>query len=105
MRLYLTGAGPRIRKAPENRDAWPVVPELTIEVVSRYDFAQELDVKIKEYFLSGVELVWVVYPKADKVVVYESVTAVKVIGKNEMLDGGEVLPGFQLSLKELFLEG
>lgn len=93
------------RRTSDEGNAWPVVPELAIEVVSPYDLAEDLDEKIREYFLAGVKLVWVVYPKADKIVVLESTTAIKVVHKHDLLDGGAVLPGFQLPLKELFLEG
>ena len=58
--------------------------------------------KIHEYFQAGVELVWVIYPEAREVYIYESPVNVRVLTRADVLDGGAVLPGFQLPLGELF---
>jgi len=92
------------RKCPYDEDAWPVVPELAIEVVSPWDLAVDLHQKIAEYFQAGVQLVWVVYPKAETVVVFESPDTSRELKRTEILDGGTVLPEFQLPLKDLFLD-
>jgi len=52
---------PRDRPISPTADAWDVVPNVATEVVSPTDSAEELDVKIGEYFRAGVELVWVVH--------------------------------------------
>ena len=61
-----------------------------------------MDLKAEHYFRAGVELVWVVYPQPGEVYVYESPVAVRVLTRADLLDGGKVLPGFQLALAELF---
>jgi len=58
--------------------------------------------KIREYFLAGVRLVWVIDPKTQTAKVYRSAIDFRRIGKNRTLDGGGVVPGFRLSLKQLF---
>ncbi len=58
--------------------------------------------KVEEYFRAGVERVWVVFPGAKKVYVYESPTSVRILTAADTLDGGPVLPGFQLPLANLF---
>lgn len=85
-------------------DPWPVIPELAVEVVSPSDLAEELRLKIAEYFRYGVQLVWVVWPKLCAVDVYESLTQVRVLERSGVLDGGRVLPGFSLALADLFRE-
>jgi Uma2 family endonuclease len=83
----------------------PVVPNLAIEVLSESNTKQEIDLKLGEYFSSGVELAWIFDPEARTVAVYDSPDAPsKVLNQAEVLDGGRVLPGFVLNLPDLFAE-
>jgi Uma2 family endonuclease len=84
------------------QDAWDVVPDLAVEVVSPTDIAQNLLGKVKEYFQAGVRLVWVVYPVQRCIHVYEAWDRIRVVTGPGELDGGEVLPGFRVSLDSLF---
>jgi Uma2 family endonuclease len=81
-------------------NAWDALPELCVEVVSPNDLADELETKVEEYLQAGVGMVWVVYPRHERVYVYESVTRIRRLTRADSLDGGAVLPGFTLS--ELF---
>jgi Uma2 family endonuclease len=89
-------------KRPAPADAWNVVPDLAVEVVSRHNTASEINEKIQDYFRCGVRMVWVIYPAQVQVYVYDSPTKVSVIEKAGTLQGGDVLPGFQLPLVNLF---
>jgi Uma2 family endonuclease len=51
---------------------------------------------------AGVRLVWVVYPGQSKVYSYTSTTHVRVLAPGDDLEGGDVLPGFRLPVRELF---
>lgn len=93
---------PRGRPVPPNDNAWEVVPDLGVEVVSPTDFAEELLEKITEYFWAGVRLVWVIYPLRRTVHVYESFERIRGLSENGELEAGDVLPGFRLALSELF---
>jgi Uma2 family endonuclease len=83
-------------------NGWDVLPDLCVEVVSPTDMADEIMDKLREYFQAGVRLVWVFYPRHQVVHIYDSLTTVRGQGRNDTLDGGVVLPGFQLALAELF---
>jgi Uma2 family endonuclease len=85
-------------------DAWDVVPNLAVEVVSPTNEATKLLDKIAEYFRAGVELVWLVYPQQSQIYVYQLPTQINGLTKSDMLDGGNVVPGFRLPLAELFSE-
>ena len=85
-------------------NAWDVVPDLAIEVVSPTDYAEDVMEKVDEYFRAGVALVWVVYPGRRLLHVYESLTRVRGLTANDDLDGGDVLPGFRLPLTDIFPE-
>ncbi|MEW4570915.1 Uma2 family endonuclease [Tautonia sp. JC769] len=82
--------------------AMPATPEIAAEVVSPGDGAAELLEKLHEYFSAGARLVWIVYPGVEQIYVYDSVATVRILGRADRLDGGAVLPGFQLPLAELF---
>jgi Uma2 family endonuclease len=58
--------------------------------------------KLGEYFGAGVRLVWMVDPKKRAVRVHTSVDESVLLKEGQSLDGGDVLPGFALTLAELF---
>lgn len=92
---------PKYKPIPST-NAWDVLPDLCIEVVSPNDLADEIETKINEYFEAGVRLVWVVYPRHERFYVYESASRVRRLSSADTLDGGTVIPGFSLPLSELF---
>ncbi|AGA31556.1 Uma2 family endonuclease [Singulisphaera acidiphila] len=94
---------PYNRNAPQTA-AWDVVPNLAIEVNSPTNTGNEIIAKVDEYFRAGVQHVWVVYPKARAVYVYESPNEVKILRVGNTLDGAPLLPGFHLPLALLFEE-
>lgn len=79
----------------------PFAPDLAIEVVSPNDLVYDVEEKVDEYLRAGTRLVWVVSPRSKTVTVY-SPTGVNIIDSNGTLDGGEVLPGFQLPASVIF---
>lgn len=81
-----------------------VVPNLAAEVLSKGNTRKEMEIKRKEYFEAGVELVWEIDPKKRTVAVYTSPLELTTLGIDDTLDGGAVLPGFKLPLNELFGE-
>ncbi len=83
-------------------EAWDMIPNLAVEVVSKSNTGEEILAKLGDYFQTGTELVWVIYPSARQVYVYTSTTEVRILAEPANLDGGNVLPGFQLSLNRLF---
>jgi Uma2 family endonuclease len=87
---------------PEDDNAWDVLPDLAVEVISPTELADDLMEKIEEFFQAGARLVWVIYPRRRLVHVYESLTQIRGLTQNDALDGGAVLPGFQLPLANLF---
>ncbi len=78
------------------------VPNLAVEIISESNTKREIERKLKEYFLAGVELVWVVDPYKRTVVVYTSPDEYVTLTEKDTLDGGTVMPGFSLKVRELF---
>jgi Uma2 family endonuclease len=79
-----------------------IIPDLAVEVLSKGNTPREMARKLKEYFQAGVRLVWLIQPKTQTAEVYTSPTKKRKVGKDQALDGGDVLPGFTLSLRQLF---
>ena len=91
----------RDRRMPQAR-SWAVIPDLAVEIVSLTNLADEVLDKLEEYFKAGVRQVWIVYPRHSKVYAYTSTTAIRILAPGDELDGGDVLPGFHLSVTDLF---
>ncbi len=79
-----------------------LVPDLGVEVLSKSNTRREMKLKREEYFQGGVRLVWEIDPKKKSARVYTGPNQLQEIGPDGALDGGEVLPGFVLTLKRLF---
>lgn len=92
---------PLDRGIPESGD-WLVVPDLAVEVISPNDDVESFFKKLKEYFRYKVRQVWIVLPLETEVVVYDSPTVHRTLSADQELDGGDIIPGFRLSLAEYF---
>jgi Uma2 family endonuclease len=96
----------RARAPDGRRPKGPVAsisPDLAVEVLSASNTAAEMTRKRREYFEGGTRLVWLVDPIARTVAVYTSPeTPIAILQEHDTLDGGELLPGFALSLRTLF---
>jgi Uma2 family endonuclease len=90
------------RKRVPKGEAWDMVPDLAVEVVSPSNGAAEIAEKVRDYFQAGTPLVWVIYPGTRQVYVYTSVSDVRILLEPADLDGGDLLPGFHLPLNRLF---
>jgi Uma2 family endonuclease len=80
----------------------PLVGDLVVEVVSKSNTKPEIARKATEYFAAGTRLMWVVEPKPQTVRVHTAPGDFVVLGMDDWLDGGNVLPGFRLAVRDLF---
>jgi Uma2 family endonuclease len=93
----------RYPKGKRRRGEIPtVVPDLVVEVLSKGNTPKEMARKLDEYFRVGVRLVWYVDPKKRTVRVYTARDRSIVLREDQTLDGGDVLPGFALSIRDWF---
>jgi Uma2 family endonuclease len=78
-------------------------PDLAIEVLRENNTPEEMERKLREYFLAGVRLVWMINPRKRNADVFTSPdSAAAALDETQTLDGGKVLPGFKLPLAEVF---
>jgi Uma2 family endonuclease len=79
-----------------------LAPDLVIEVLSESNTPAEMERKRGEYFAATVRLVWEFDLESRLVTVFTPDGAVAVLDRTKILEGGNVLPGFALPLRELF---
>lgn len=84
---------------------WSVAPDLIVEVLSPGNTKAEIDRKLREFFAAGCKLAWVIDPATKTAKVHTSAKKAKTVAESGTLDGGKVLPGFELPLAELFAVG
>jgi Uma2 family endonuclease len=79
-----------------------VAPALAIEVFSPGNTVREMEQKRSEFFAAGTELFWIVYPERQEVEVASHGDAPRTLAREDVLDGGSVLPGFSIRVRDLF---
>ena len=79
-----------------------IIPDLAVEVVSPSDTPREVRDKVGDWLRAGTRLVWVIYPATRSVTVYRSIDDFETLSEGDELAGGEVIPGFPGSIRELF---
>jgi Uma2 family endonuclease len=84
------------------RAYWEGAPDLVIEVVSPNDRPGEIQTKIREWIEGGARQVWVLYPDSRTVQLVRSLQDRITLTANDILDGGEAVPGFSCLVSELF---
>jgi Uma2 family endonuclease len=83
-------------------NAWAIVPDLIVEVISPTDKAFDVMEKLKEYFEGGVRQVWQVYSNLEQVFIFDSPRSARILGRVDELTGEPVVPGFRMLLADLF---
>jgi Uma2 family endonuclease len=91
------------RKVPK-KPIPDLYPDLAVEVLSRKNTKAEIDRKLHEYFRSGTRLAWVADPRKRTVRVHTAPDQFCLLTEDQSLDGGDVLPGLSLSLREVFAQ-
>ncbi len=83
--------------------AFPTLaPDLAVEVLSPSNTASEIARTLAIYYLAaGVGLVRVIDP-ASRSVADNTPTGAAVLAEGDLLDGGDVLPGFAIPVADLF---
>lgn len=79
-----------------------LAPDLAVEILSSGNTPAEMERKLREYFEAGVRLVWILDAERQSLRAYTSPDSVRTLGPDDVVDGGEVLPGFSLPLREWF---
>ena len=79
-----------------------LAPDLAVEVLSASNTEAEMAKKLQEYFGAGCRLVWYILPDDRAIRVYTDPTTVHTLREDDVLDGGAVLRGFRLTVRDWF---
>ena len=79
-------------------------PDLAVEILSPSNTVEEIHTKIVEYFENGTCLIWVIHPDEKYVLVYHAPEPDRLLRPQDSLEGGAIIPGFSMSVAELFEE-
>lgn len=82
---------------------WEGPPDLAIEVASPGDSAASLEGKALRWLHAGAKAVWCLFPKNKRVVVYPGEGDPITYSENDLLDGGSIVPGFQIQVRDIFI--
>jgi len=76
-------------------------PDLAVEVISPTNKAGDIHLKVMQLLSAGSRLIWLVYPESRTIVAHTA-EAATTLQENDTLSGGDVLPGFQLRVGDIF---
>jgi Uma2 family endonuclease len=87
----------------EEREKFPpLCPDFVIELRSKSDRVEVLQEKMQEWIANGCQLGWLIDPANEMVYVYRAGGIVDTVDSfDATISGEDVLPGFELELKEL----
>jgi len=95
----------RTDRVPQGRgaDGWlEGAPDVAVEVIGDAQSASELARKALEYLEAGGKMVWVIDPEPRRLMLFSEGNRVSVLGPDDTLEGGDVLPGFNCKVAEFF---
>lgn len=80
----------------------PLCPDFVVELRSETDSLSDLQGKMREYLANGARLGWLIDPQNQRVEIYRNSQEIEVLEQPSQLSGGDVLPGFTLSLQSIW---
>jgi Uma2 family endonuclease len=81
--------------------AAPFLPDLAVEIKSPDDTLKQMTETANYYLDHGVKMVWLVYPDKRLVEVLTP-TERQLLTQDDVLTGGDVLPGFSVAVRDIF---
>ena len=77
-------------------------PDLAVEVVSPNNTRRDVETKVDLYQRYGTRLIWVIELVPPRVTVHRLDEGPTLMSDDEVLDGGDVLPGLAVMVADLF---
>ena len=90
------------RAAPPERGYISGAPDLAVEVLSPDDRPGYVRERVAEWLEAGTIAVWVVDPSQRSVTIHAAGSPPTTLRESDALPGGELLPGLELAVRELF---
>jgi Uma2 family endonuclease len=93
----------RVEEVGDLEGYWPGAPDLAVEVISPSDTYSEVEEKVFDWLHAGTRMVILVKPRQRAVTVYRSLTEIIMLTEHDTLEGGDVVPGWRVQVRDLFL--
>lgn len=77
-------------------------PDFLAEIRSGHEALNDLQVKMEEYIVNGLQLGWLIDPQEKCVHVYRPGAQVEILHNPATVSGAPVLPGFVLNMAEIW---
>ena len=91
-------------RIPKGTQGYPeLAPDLAVEVKSCSTSHPEITAKAYMWLSYGSQQVWVAYPLTATIIIYRLNTTTVTLGEDDVLDGGDLLPGFSIPVRDLFM--
>ena len=84
------------------KNAEKKISDFVIEIISPTDNINRVSNKILEYFASGVQVVWHIFPEQKMVYVFTSPQQIKVCMGEDVCSAAAVVEGFDISADNIF---
>ncbi len=81
---------------------FPGAPDLAVEVVSPSEREVHAAQKVADYIAYGCKMVIVVHPGHRRVEVHTPARSTLNLGPGDTLDGGDAVPGWRVSVSDIF---
>lgn len=79
-----------------------IAPDLAVEITSPSNRNSDIEKKIDQYLTHGTKQVWQVYPSTKEIVVYKLDALPKTYQADNVISGGDLIPGFELVVNKIF---
>lgn len=93
----------RVERAAVGKGYRAGAPDFVVEVVSPGDSFAEVEAKVARWLAAGCRMMIVVNPARRAATVYRSRDDITLLTEHDTLDGGDVVPGWTLPLRDLFV--
>lgn len=99
-------SGERWKALPveERKKFVPLAPDFVIELLSESDELNFAKLKMQEWMNNGVRLAWLLDPFQKMTYIYQQNKEPEIFSGAVVLKGEDVLPNFELDLKEIYEE-
>lgn len=75
-----------------------------IELLSDSESYADVQEKIEDYFQAGVQVVWYINPKTEKIYLYNTAKTMQLCTGDDLCSAAPAIPDFELMVKGLFVK-
>lgn len=77
-------------------------PDLAVEIISPSEEPADMARKVEEYFASGAQQVWHMFPETQTIIIFRSPLEATTYQPDDEIDLNDLLPGFHRLVADLF---